>query len=528
MINISKLLKKINVKTLAICCFLIVTYFVLKYISFYSFAEMDSDTMDSLLWSLATYESGGLLSADFYYPCLLGAGGNVILLPFIALFGYSAMAYKWGMAFFFLLFISACFLFFYAMDISFEKRFVFLAAICIFSLSSSMLRRYMWTHILYYNLGILLFLLGFSCMCMYLKKYQKRWGIGFGIVLAVSAMNGFTEIVLVAVPLLLICIIMLFLNFNTPLFTKDNRNIYNIILFGVIGVVLGKGIMSILYGNITSMGYDEGFARFSGVGTWMEHLHILVPSWLDLFGVSSTESVEFFSLEGIQKAVFLVVGVVVAVVPVIYTFFYNKVNEMRKRIIWGHWIITGIILFGFICGQLFEHNWRLIPCVFTSFILTLLCFNDFMKKIRIKNLCYIIYIVFAVLVLFSIFGLKRKLEKINWQQEVAEYLDEQEYEYGYAPYFEADTIMLFSEKARIIPLWQPANFPEHEWRIQQYNTFDSWVEQATSQGGSFIIINHSEYEKLNDLRKETMDMADNVVILGNYYIFEFYDGLILN
>ena len=524
-----KLLKCLNVKVLAVSCFLISGYFVLKYISFYSFAEMNSDTMDSLLWSLATYESGGLLSSDFYYPCLLGAGGNVILLPFISLFGYSAMAYKWGMAFFFVLFISSCYFFFYAIDLSFEKRFVFCTAICTVSLSSSVLRKFMWTHILYYNLGILLFLLGFSCMCMYLKKYQKKWLIGFGIVLAVSAMNGFTEILLVALPLLLICIIMLFLDFDTPLFTKDKAQIYYMISIGMIGLILGKGIMSILYGDITTMGYDESFTCLSGVETWMEHVHILIPSWLDLFGVSATEKCKFFSFEGIHKAVSLVVGVAVAIVPVIYTIFYNKVNDVRKRIIWGHWIITGIILFGFICGQLYRFNWRLIPCVFTAFIITLLCFYDFARQIRVKNLSYIIYTVFSVLVLVSMFGLKRNFDNINWQQKVAEYLDEQGYEYGYAPYFAADTIMLFSNQTRIISLWEIGAFPENNWGIHRYNTFVSWIDQAASQGGgSFIIVNQSEYENMNDLRREVVDKADNVVILGNYYIFEFYDGLILN
>lgn len=515
---------KIKGKIFPVGCFLIAVYCVIRYILFYSFAEMDSDTMDSLMWAWATYKSGGLLSPDFYYPCLLGAGGNIILLPFIALFGYSPIAYKSGIIFFFLLFISVLLFFLYAIDISFEKRFIFTAVICIFTLASSVLRTFMWTHILYYNLGILLFLLGFACMCMYLKKNKKGWCIGFGIVLAVSAMNGFTEILLVALPLLSACVLIPFFDFNTPLFNKSNRKNYVIFLSGILSVILGKVIILVFYGNIISVGYDQHFAQFSEIGTWAEHIQMLIPLWMDMFGVSNTNNLTFFSLEGIKNIFALVIGAAVAVLPLAYTLFYNKVSEIRKRLIWGHWIITGVILFGVICGQLYSSNRRLVPCAFTSFIMTILFLDEIVSKIRMKNLFYIIYTAFTVLVLISMFGIHKNLDNINQQREIAKYLDKQDYEYGYAPYFDANTIMLFSDKSRIIPISEV----ESQWRIFEYNTFKSWKEQATSQGGNFVIIKQSEYDALNDERRETLDMADQAVVLGNYYIFEYYNGLVLN
>ena len=65
---------------------------VLYYIIWPAAGYMTSDCTDSLRWAEATYESGQLVSDNFYYAAILPLGGNLLFLPFVALFGYSQAA----------------------------------------------------------------------------------------------------------------------------------------------------------------------------------------------------------------------------------------------------------------------------------------------------------------------------------------------------------------------------------------------------------------------------------------------------
>jgi len=73
---------------------------VLYYIIGPSQYYMTGDCTDSLLWSQATYESGKLVSPDFHYAAVIPFGGNLIFLPFIAIFGYGITAQICGLALF--------------------------------------------------------------------------------------------------------------------------------------------------------------------------------------------------------------------------------------------------------------------------------------------------------------------------------------------------------------------------------------------------------------------------------------------
>ena len=65
---------------------------VLFYILGPSKYYLTSDSTDSMRWALASLESGKLISDNFKYAAILPFGGNLLLLPFIAVFGYSIKA----------------------------------------------------------------------------------------------------------------------------------------------------------------------------------------------------------------------------------------------------------------------------------------------------------------------------------------------------------------------------------------------------------------------------------------------------
>lgn len=49
------------------------------------------------MWANATYESGKIYDPDFSYACFLPFGVNLIMLPFIYMFGLSLKVHILGM-----------------------------------------------------------------------------------------------------------------------------------------------------------------------------------------------------------------------------------------------------------------------------------------------------------------------------------------------------------------------------------------------------------------------------------------------
>ncbi len=142
---------------------------VLYYIIGPSQYYMTGDSTDSLRWAQASFESGKLVSPDFSYAAVLPFGGNLIFLPFIAVFGYSVAAQLAGLVLFTLIFILA--LWYMATGIGLKSTSAAgLITITLMIMSSSAkLREIMWEHIFYYNLGILFFCLGVGLVSRILR-----------------------------------------------------------------------------------------------------------------------------------------------------------------------------------------------------------------------------------------------------------------------------------------------------------------------------------------------------------------------
>ena len=82
-------------------------FLILYYIIGPAEGYMTSDCTDSLRWAQATLESGKLISDSFDYAAILPFGGNLLFLPFVAMFGYSTTAQICGLVVFALLFAAA-------------------------------------------------------------------------------------------------------------------------------------------------------------------------------------------------------------------------------------------------------------------------------------------------------------------------------------------------------------------------------------------------------------------------------------
>lgn len=77
------------------------------YILFPGWGYFHSDCTDTILWAQASYDAGALFNPDFEYACLLPFGGQLLMLPFIGLFGVSTTTHAIGMLLFLLLFTAS-------------------------------------------------------------------------------------------------------------------------------------------------------------------------------------------------------------------------------------------------------------------------------------------------------------------------------------------------------------------------------------------------------------------------------------
>ena len=144
-------------------------YLVLYYITGPAQGHMTSDCTDSLRWAQATFESGRLIAKDFSYSAILPFGGNLVFLPFIALFGFSMKAQVGGLVLFALLLAAALWYLARGLDLSFPAAGGLVSVVMMALCASGKLREIVFEHVFYYNLGILSFCIGFGLLLRLLK-----------------------------------------------------------------------------------------------------------------------------------------------------------------------------------------------------------------------------------------------------------------------------------------------------------------------------------------------------------------------
>lgn len=135
---------------------------VIYYITGPAEGYMTSDCTDSLTWAYETFVSGKLIGDNFHYAAILPFGGNLIFLPYIALFGYSMTAQILGLCTYALMLAAAAYYMARGFGLGRIASASTVSLLLLIMSSSAKLREIMWEHIFYYNLGILFFCLGFG------------------------------------------------------------------------------------------------------------------------------------------------------------------------------------------------------------------------------------------------------------------------------------------------------------------------------------------------------------------------------
>ena len=433
---------------------------ILYYIVGPAAGYMTSDCTDSLRWAQATLESGKLISDEFYYAAILPFGGNIIFLPFVAIFGYSMTAQICGLAVFALLFAAA--LYYLARGLG-QSRLVsggFVSVVMLILSSSPKLREIMWEHIFYYNLGLLFFCFGFGLALRILREGGLRDGIErgkgidwvriavIGIFSLLAATDGLQTLVCFTLPLVAGIFADRFFDSDTNLICR--QNIFTAILLALVGMlsIVGFLLIDFVSGGVTA-GYADAYSSYSAMSSWTNNFLGFFYNWFTLLGVSVAEKTPLVSSESIVTMIRIFGALLLLVVPVILAFRYNKIQSGALRaVLVGHFAVTAFILFAVTFGRLGGANWRLVPMLGTSVIASFLGAVELIRQkktaMRIGVLILAFLILLACVPALEIAKMPADYGKENSWHTVSRELEERGLKYGYANFWWAEVVTMIS------------------------------------------------------------------------------------
>lgn len=525
----------LNIASLIIMCTGIVL--VLYFIWGPARNEFHSDSTDTLYWAEAAMQGNGIINPDFSYAAIMPFGGNLFMQIWIPFFGISMLTHTLGMTTFFVLFTAALFWLLHEMKWSFRWKGIAIGGMLMAISLSEKLREIFWGHVIYYSLGMLFLLIGLSLVLhiynLQIKPNTKGLKVKkvFFLLLLLAMFifcctNSTTAIALFALPIMGALVCERVLDHTTPLKSKKTlMSIIMLILCGA-GVVLGMKLGEHLANGVQA-GYATAYSHFSETNTWWEHIENLPLAFLNLNGLDVSAEYFLMSKEGIDIIMLLAHVAVIVILPFAALFNYKKIKETGLRmLIWSHFVSTAFILIGYICGGLNTANWRLSPLIVTSFLVSISFMRWIYKNTEFKRLGILLLVPAAYVCTSCAIDIAKMphdsyLE--NTHYKLAQYLEENDLEYGYATFWNAQVITVQSDskcKVRNVDINENGVFRN------PYQSNTKWFEDQEGQDDYFLLMDFGQHQTLIDSGNELNTKPHKELEYLGYYIWVFEENII--
>lgn len=527
--------KIFHIATLIISIILVIAAFsiAIYYTVGPSAGEFHGDCSDTLYWANASYESGKIISDTFSYSALLPFGGQTIMTPLIAMFGFSMTAHLAGMVIFTVIFTASLYFFFRSLGFSLCGTFTSSAVVLMSVSLSAKLREMFFGHVIYYSLGVLFFALLFGLVVRLLKKADEfsRVGIIVYAILtflftAAVATDGLQVIVIAIVPVLFSVIAERFFDSEHKIISKKNIPGGFAALTVLVSTAVGFVFLKIISKGVTA-GYAEGYSTYDTMADWAENIMDIPRSFMSLIGVSIEQRAPLFNGASIINMLRIAFGVTILAVPVIMLFRYRKIKHREtKMLLFSHIFVSAFVLYGFIFGTLNTANWRLIPMLGTALLTTIACAREFMEACnmvgkRVGILILAIMLSVSAVAAYETANLPTYTSKSRYLFRLSEYLENNDLTYGYADYWESQAISVIAGpdiKVRGIRLDDEDNVIPY-----YYQTDFTWYEDQAGVDKYFILLDsgdHFAYIR-SDHYLENMDNIIEETEIDDYYLIVF-------
>lgn len=478
-----------------------------------------SDCTDTMYWANAALEGNGIFDLYYNYAALLPFSTVWIMQPLIKLFGFGMTAHNLGMAIFAVLFAGG--IYFCARSAKFSHLWSSTAVFAVFMIlsCSDKLCEMMWGHTIYYSLGLVLmfYLLGLGMrFCDAIENGDKIGMIVYGMLLLAisvgSATNGMQIVVLTVLPVAAAFAAERLLSAKDGLVTKKTIPALASALVIAAGTLGGIMLLKVITNDgAIRAGYAAGYSGWSAVSNWLSNAQKFVNHYFTLLGVNMTQNAPLFDAESMKYFFRIAVGIILLVMPVVILCLYGKIKSHGVRLmVWAHFVLTAVVIFGYICGELSAANWRLMPIIGSSAMLTVCALRDLVSDLglfEVKEnggsavvLSRIGALVLAVVILSSLVfadeikALDPEYGRDNTNHRLAEFLVEEGLEYGYATFWYSQAITLLSNSEVRV---RNMDVDDRKGVIgRHYQSSLNWYNDQPGVDEYFVILSATEYRSV--------------------------------
>lgn len=519
----------------------------LYYIIVLSKSEFHSDCTDTLMWANASYESGSIYDHDFKYACFLPFGTNLIMYPFIGIFGLSLTTHLIGMTGFFLIITTAIILIQKVTGADFKGICFGTSVFLGLTLSSKKLREIFWGHTIYYSLGILFLLTGFFLFFRIRHLVSKRndmivkgertslisfkltiYVCVFCLFILLTGTDGISALSIFIMPFIAAITAEYFIDSSNRIISMKTAHTAVQVLVIAIMTVLGI-LLNDMWKDGLYAGYQAANSEYSAMASWPDHVRNLPMAWLGLLGVKNMAGKMLMEGEGLSNLFFIINALIIAVIPVIATCFYPRYNKDEKSLrywIWVHWSVTGIVLLGYICGILSAAEWRLTPIFGTAVILSILFLRwAVIQKTAISRMTLLLFVpivTICVINIGSMFSTPKDRYKENDLFGIVEALEGYGLDTGYSTFWRCNSITVLSgNKIKV----REVTVDEKGVNQRHYQSSKKWYEDMKDEDEFFLLLSNYEYSVLNNnspkLKDEAIQKYEAKVNSSVYHILVF-------
>ena len=343
-------------------------------------SEFQADICDTLLWAENAYKSGRLLSPAYYYPYVIPFGGQLLMLPFIPVFGASLTTIRLGMTLFFALYTAVLVTFFYVVVFRSAAP-SFLSAGCIILLleSNKKLREVMYAHVIHYSLAVIFVLLMLTFLTLFLSaekdgstgRKRKRLYLAFlaATVFFCSA-DGLVTVALALVPFaggyILERLIYAVFEKNADKGRTDKRELAPV-LAAAFPAAAGYTVYYILKSGMHA-NYSKKYYTLVAPTKWFSNFKNFVRYWVKyfmrpaLYGDALPLTFKLSASGKVFNAVQIIFMCVIIILLVVLTFVcWKRLDRIGKITVMSAWTESAVTALLFTVTPISDTNWRMIP-----------------------------------------------------------------------------------------------------------------------------------------------------------------------
>ena len=498
-----------------------------------------SDTTDTLMWAVASRESGTLFNPDFNYACLLPFGTSMIMWALIPIFGITMKTHVISMFLFFLLFTGSMIWMLRKMKWSWGWVSVAVFVELMICSGSEKLREIFWGHTIYYSLAVLCLFVGLALLFTNMDRFEqldaasgaekrKRamvWVLVSMLLIAVwfivTGMNQIISIATISLPMMGALFCERWLDRDTKLVSQKNLRAAVIFFIMAVGMVLGFLITKAAAKGIVA-GYEGAFSNYSPMEEWADHLINFPRAWFTLLGADMRDGDPLMSVASVGDLLIVITGIVLLVTPVMALCCYKKMEDARARLlVLTYWILFTLIMMGYIMGRLSSANWRLSPIVAMSAVVTVVFFRWASGQInmqRVMSLLMIPVVAVCAVTMVTIAKMPADNTEQNHLYRLAKGLEEHGLDYGYATFWNANGLTVASDsrvKCRSVNIDDMGYYPYY------YQGCKGWYDAQPGQQKYFLLMTQGERDilegnNLQNIKIEEFEIDGYIVwVFGN-------------